>query len=138
MRQLSPHPLWLGHVGSARDLRVVLDVGIAALVDLAAAEPPPPLTRDLVYCRFPLVDGPDNAPWLLRLAVDTTVALLRAGTPTLVFCGAGLSRSPAVAAAAVALVSGRPPDDCLADLAETGPHDVAPGFWQSLKDALRP
>ena len=136
MHQLSPHALWIGHAGDARDLRAVLDAGIAALVDLAAEELPAPLTRDLICCRFPLVDGPDNPPWLLRLAVDTTAVLLRARTPTLVFCGVGLSRSPAVAAAAVALVSGRPPDDCLADLAEAGPHDVAPGLWQSLKDVL--
>src|SRR5262245_33777641 len=84
MGQISPQPLWLGHVGDAENLRGVLDAGIVALVDLAAAEPPVKVPRDLVYCRFPLVDGPDNPPWLLRAAVEATAGFLRAGVPVLV------------------------------------------------------
>lgn len=136
MRQVAPHELWIGHAGDARNLRAILDVGVAALVDLAAAELPVPVTRDLVYCRFPVVDGPGNPPWLLRLAVDTTAALLRARTPTLVFCAAGMSRSPAIAAAALALVSGRPPDECLEGLAASRPCDLASGLWQAVKGVL--
>jgi hypothetical protein len=128
--------LWIGHAGDARNLRAVLDAGILALVDLAAAELPVPVTRDLVYCRFPLVDGPGNPSWLLRLAVDTTAALLRARTPTLVFCGAGMSRSPAIASAAIALVSGRPPETCLEELVASGPCDLASGLWKHIKDVL--
>src|SRR5262249_26770590 len=78
----------------------------APLIDLALEEPPVPLTRELVYCRFPLLDGAGNSPWLLRAALDTTAALLASRVPTLVFCGAGMSRSPAVAAAALAIVEG--------------------------------
>lgn len=136
MRRVAPYDLWIGHAGDARNLRAVLDAGIAALVDLAAAEPPISVTRDLVYCRFPLVDGPGNSSWLLRLAVDTTAALLRARTPTLVCCGAGMSRSPAIAAAAVAVVTGQPPEACLEELAAGGPCDVASGLWKSIKDLL--
>jgi hypothetical protein len=47
------------------------------------------LTRELVYCRFPLVDGAGNPPWLLRAAVETVAGFVRAGVPTLVFCGPG-------------------------------------------------
>ena len=39
--------------------------------------------------------------------------LVRSGTPTLVYCSAGLSRSPCIAAAAVAMVSGLPADEGL-------------------------
>src|SRR5262249_32464615 len=124
--------LWRGHIGDARDLRGLLDVGIVALVDLALNEPPVTVTRELVYCRFPLVDGSDNPPWLLRAAVETTAALLRANVPTLVFCSGGISRTPAVAACALARVTGRSAEECLADLARDGKCDVSVTLWRDL------
>jgi protein-tyrosine phosphatase len=114
MRNVAAYSLWLGHVGDARDLRGVLNAGIAALVDLAINEPPATVTRELVYCRFPLVDGSGNATWLLRAAVETTAGLLGSQTPTLVYCASGMSRSLAIAAAAIARLQNRPPDECLA------------------------
>src|SRR4051812_27081752 len=113
MRAIPGHPLWLGHVGDARDLRRVLSAGIRALVDLALNEPPAAVTRELVYCRFPLVDGAGTPPWLLRSAIQAVAGLLRGGIPTLVFCGGGMSRSPAIAAAALSLVSGKAAAECL-------------------------
>lgn len=132
MRPIPPYSLWLGHAGHVRDLRKVLAAGIVALVDLALDEPMASLTRELVYCRFPLVDGPGNPPWLLRLAITTTASLLRANLPTLVFCGVGMSRSPAIAAAALALVSGQEPEECLLQVMQGGSGDVSPGLWQEL------
>jgi hypothetical protein len=132
MRTIAPHSLWLGHVGDARDLRGVLNAGIAALVDLALNEPPATVTRELVYCRFPLVDGSGNAPWLLRAAVETTAGLLHSETPTLVYCASGMSRSLVIAAAAIARLTNRSPDHCLAEIALTGPHDVSPALWQDV------
>ena len=66
MRRVPGYSLWLGHAGDVRDLRCLLTTGIIAVVDLAIQEAPAPLTRELVYCRFPLVNGPGNPPWLLR------------------------------------------------------------------------
>ncbi|MBY0460374.1 MAG: hypothetical protein K2V38_23920, partial [Gemmataceae bacterium] len=85
MRRIPGYPLWVGSTAAARDLRAILAADIAAVVDLALSEPPPPLTRELVYCRFPLVDGAGNPPWLLRAAIETAARLVRAGVPTLVF-----------------------------------------------------
>src|SRR5262245_25290362 len=136
MRQIPPYSLWLGHVGDARDLRGLLDAGIAALVDLALNEPPVAVTRELVYCRFPLVDGADNPVWLLRAAVETTAALLRANVPTLVFCSGGISRTPAVAACALAHLKGLPAEECLADLARDGKCDVSTTLWLDLVAAV--
>jgi hypothetical protein len=132
MRIIAPYSLWLGHVGDARDLRGVLNAGIAALVDLALNETPATVTRELVYCRFPLVDGAGNPPWLLRAAVDTTAGLLRSQTPTLVYCASGMSRSLTIAAAAIGLLDNRPLADCLAQLAQGGPHDVSPALWHEV------
>src|SRR5262245_17438832 len=103
MRPIPGCSLRLGHVGDVRDLRAVHRAGLLALVDLAVNEPPLAVTRELVYCRFPLVDAPGNPPWLLRAAVETTAGLLRDDVPTLLFCAHGLSRTPAVAASALPL-----------------------------------
>src|SRR6266511_2953700 len=114
MRRIEPYPLWLGHIGDARDPRRVLDAGITALVDLAVEEVPAVKVRELVYCRIPLEDGTGNTPELLQLAMQTVVGLLQARMPTLVLCGAGMSRSPAIASAALALWTGQTCEDCLA------------------------
>jgi protein-tyrosine phosphatase len=118
------------------DLRSIHDAGIAALVDLGMNEKVPTITRELTYCRFPLIDGAGNPPDVLRLAVETTAKLLIAGIPTLVFCGAGMSRSPAVAAAALALATHRQPEQCLAEVIHDGPCDLSPGLWKDLLKAL--
>jgi protein-tyrosine phosphatase len=133
VRQVRGYPLWLGHVGDVRDLRGVLSAGVLAVVDLALNEPPATVTRELAYLRFPLVDAPGNPPWLLRAAVEAVAGLLRSGTPTLVYCASGLSRSPCVAGAAVALARGCPPTEGLAIVAEAGPADVSPGLWAEVQ-----
>lgn len=136
MRQVPGHALWLGHLGDARDVRGILSAGIAAVIDLALNESPLPLTRELVYCRFPLIDGPGNPAWLLGTAVDVVARLLRSGTPTLVYCGAGMSRTPAIAAGALSLVLSCRPSEALALVAQCGPADVTPGLWEEVRAAL--
>src|SRR5262249_28272917 len=137
MHQVPQHQLWLGNVGDVWDPRAVLDVGITALVDLAENEPLPKIPRDLIYCRFPLVDGPDNPPELLRLAVSTTVRPLRPGGPTLVYCSPGVSCPPAIAAAALALLHGQPPEECLQQLHPAKGFDVTPGLWDAVVAAIK-
>lgn len=133
MRQIIPHSLWLGHAGDGRDVRAILDAGIQAVVQLAAEEPPAAHHRDLVDCRFPILDGPGNDPKLLYLAATTVANLLEKRIPTLVCCGGGMSRSPAIAAAALAMILQEAPDDCLKTVAEHHPADVVPGLWDEVK-----
>src|ERR1700722_18815771 len=111
MEQIPPDLLWLGHAGDGRDLRGLFAVGIRARVELAAEEAPAPTPRDLIACHFPLVDGGGNDPAVLILALRTVTSLLEQKVPTLVCCGAGMSRSPAIAAGAIALLSGEHPED---------------------------
>ena len=94
--------LWIGNALDVRDIRGVLGCGIAAIVDLAIEEPPIQFPRDIVYCRFPLIDGAENKPAVLRAAIETVACFMAFGTPTLVACGEGMSRSPAIVAAAMA------------------------------------
>ncbi len=84
--------------------------------------------------RFPLLDGPGNAPELLRLAVETLASLIKLPLATLVCCSMGLSRSPALAAMALARASGSDPRAQLDRVAKIRPLDVSPGLWRSLLD----
>jgi protein-tyrosine phosphatase len=106
-------------------------------VQVAAEEPAISTPRDLIYFRFPLVDGSGNPPSTLLLAVGAVQGLIRLRIPTLVCCGMGLSRSPAVAAVALAMVRRETPDEVLRMLAEHHPVDVSPGFWREIR-AIRP
>jgi len=136
MRPIAGFSLWLGHAGDVRDLRAVLSTGIVAVIDLALSEPPATVTRELVYCRFPLIDGAGNPPWLLTAAIDCVAGLLRSDTPTLVACGAGMNRSPVIAAAAIARVRGCSPVEALLLVSESGPVDVSPGLWNEVQRIL--
>jgi protein-tyrosine phosphatase len=137
MRQISSYALWLGHAGDGRNPRLLLDSGIQAVVQLALEEEPLRLPREIIVCRFPLLDGGGNDPGLLDLAVTTVANLVEKKIPTLVCCGAGMSRSPAVAAVALAIVYQENADECLKRLAEHHPSDVMPGLWNDLKTVLQ-
>lgn len=136
MRQIKPYRLWVGNVTDARNLRSVLDLGILAIVDLAATEAPPTITRDLAYLRCPLLDASGNSPWLVCLAVDNVSRLLHAKVPTLVYCTAGMSRTPAIVAAAMAIESKRPLVDCLREITENVPHDVSAGLIADVQSVM--
>lgn len=132
MNRILPYSVWIGHGGEGHDFSRILDAGIEAVVELAAEEPSFPGRRDLIACRFPLLDGTGNRPELLDLAVRTVARLIEAGVPTLVCCGGGMSRSPAIVAAALALVRHERPAECLKQVVSHHPGDVSPGLWKEI------
>jgi len=136
MRRVADKFLWIGHVGEASDPKLLALHQIRAMVDLAIDELPSTPSRERVYCRFPLLDGSGNPPWLIRSALLCVATLLRANTPTLVFCGAGMSRSPSIAAGGLAIVSGAPLAECLAAVTREGPADVSPGLWNEVSTSV--
>ena len=136
MFRISPYPLWVGHGGEGHDFDRILELGIEAVVELADEEEPWPTRRGLIACRFPLTDGTGNRPELLVLAVRTVASLLAAEVATLVCCGAGLSRSQAVTAAALSLAHGEPPEVSLKWVAQNHPADVSAGLWTELVAVL--
>ncbi len=137
MRAVSSYSLWIGNAGDVRRVANLTEHGIVAVIDLAANEPVAVLPREFVYCRFPLLDGEGNERWLLRTAIETISGLLRDNVPTLVACSAGMSRSPALAAAAIAQLESRDPNECLMECVEGGPADVSPMLWSDVIAALR-
>ena len=135
-RKIAPYPLWIGNAGDVRCVQILIDHGIQAVVDLAANEPVASLPREFVYLRFPLLDGEGNDPRILRAAVNSVVELLLQNIPTLVACSAGMSRSPAITAAAIATLTGRDPNDCLNECVASGPADVSPSLWNDIVTSL--
>ncbi len=135
MREIIPKQLWLGHALDARDLRRIHDLGIRAIVDLAMEEPVAQLSRDLNYCRFPLSDGAGNSVQILKLAIQTTSSFVSNEVPTLVACSAGMSRSPAILAASLAVWKGVTPEECLAEVIHGQPHDISPPLWADILQA---
>lgn len=136
MREVIPGSLWLGNARDARDVKAVLDLGISAVVDLAIEEPPIQFPREVTYCRYPLLDGAGNTPAVLTLAIETTASLVRGKIPALVACGGGMSRAPAIAAAALAVTEAMNPEQALERIAASGPHDVSATFWAEIQAAL--
>jgi hypothetical protein len=136
MDQIEPHALWVGHAGEGRDFRKLFDAGIKALIQVALEEPPPETPRELIACRFPLLDGTGNRPEVVHLAIGTLVALVKKRIPTLIYCGGGMSRSPAIAAAALSVVLQQPPETCLEQVVKHHPSDVSPGLWNEIISLL--
>jgi predicted protein tyrosine phosphatase len=56
--------------------------------------------------------------------------------PTLVSCNFGMSRSPAVAAAALAMLHRESPQDWLKRVLSHHPGDLSPGFWNEVVSVL--
>ena len=136
MRQITDRALWIGNAGDLRDARAILLAGIEAVVEVADCEPLAVLPRELVRCRFPVSDGGDNPPWMLRMAAESVASLLRAGVPVLVCCSAGMSRSLCIAAGGFALAEGRHLAEMLPEVVGSGPADVSPGLLAQLQEAL--
>lgn len=137
MREVIPGLIWIGNARDGGDISGVMAMEFRAVVDLAMEEAPVHFPREIVYCRFPIVDGAGNSPALLRTAIQTLSTLVETSTPTLVTCGAGMSRSPAIVAAALFMTKGGSPDDWLKKITAAGPHDVAPALWNDIRDAIK-
>ena len=137
MREVLPNHLWIGNAGDGRDAGRLLRAGVAAVINLAAEEPSPNLPRSMIYCHFPLMDGPQDDESVLDVAIQTVGSLLKKEIPTLVYCGAGMSRSPAVVAAALSIVQGGSPDEKLKEIVAGHPHDVSPNLWEAVSAACR-
>jgi hypothetical protein len=138
MNQIEPYPVWIGHGGEGHNFGHLFEKGIEAVVELAVEEPSFPPRRDMIACRFPLIDGAGNPPHMLALAIQTVAALITAQVPLLVCCGAGMSRAPAIVAGALAALEHAPPEQCLKRVTRHHPSDVSPVLWGEICQTVRP
>ncbi len=136
MNQILPYPLWLGHAGDGRDYRRIFAEGIQAIIYLAFEELSATPPRELICCRFPLLDGLGNDEQLLFLAANTAATFIQKQVPTLITCGAGMSRSVVMAAAGLTIAYGEMPEEWLRRVVEHHRGDVSPGLWSEVKAML--
>jgi hypothetical protein len=137
MTRIEPHLLWVGHAGDGLASGNLDAIGIRAVVQLAIEERPVTGPRERIVCRFPLLDGDGNDADLLRVAIRCVAFMVQTKIPTLVCCGAGMSRSPAIVAAALALQEQLDPDNALKRVGAACRTDVSPGLWRDIKAALK-
>lgn len=136
MREVIAGIIWIGNAGDGQNIDRVIQLDIKSIVHLAFEEPAFPFPRDRIYCRFPLLDGSDNESVTLNLAIQSVASLIEANVPTLVTCSGGMSRSPAIVAAALSLSKQTPVDDCLNQITASGPHDISPALWNEVRDLV--
>jgi atypical dual specificity phosphatase len=95
--------LFVGTVEDAGDEALVREHNIAIIVSLTYGQPDGGFPADLTVEKVPMRDGPRNDQQNFDRAVTHVLSGLKTEDNLLVHCSAGASRSPAVAATALAL-----------------------------------
>jgi hypothetical protein len=128
--------MWIGNAADARSAASRIEQGFNVVVDLALDEPPAVLPRELIYMRFPINDGAGNDKITLAAAIKTIAMLSELpGLKIAVCCSAGLSRSPAIVAAGIAIAKDRSPEQTLTKMAtQNSRYDVSPALWSDISD----
>ena len=132
VRRIEPYALWIGNAGDGSQPALLYETGIRCVVQLAYEERAAELPRDLIVVRVPLNDGAGNDPAALRLAISTVAELIEQKIPTLVCCGAGMSRSPAIVAMALSKIENHSAAACLERLTAQHAADVSTSLWADL------
>jgi protein-tyrosine phosphatase len=132
VREVIPGTLWVGDAGDLRKPAALEQAGVRAVVQVALSEPIPQLSRELLVAHIPLLDGPGNSSSMIAAALDMVVSLIRSCTPTLICCSGGMSRSPAIAAGALAIANGIDLSEALQRIIENRPHDLSHAVWDSV------
>jgi hypothetical protein len=137
MREILPQKLWIGNSRDVKDIGRLMDLGILAVIDLAYEEISPTLPRSMMYCHFPIVDGQQSSRQILVMAIETIIDLLKKEIPTFVYCAAGMSRTPAIVAAALSQLFGDSMEDNLRKIVSGHPHDISPQLWEQVKEVCK-
>lgn len=95
--------LFVGTIEDAGNRALLREMGIDRIVSVTHSEPDGGFPATLPVANVPMVDGPRNDQEQFERAVTRVLSCLDTGDDLLVHCSAGASRSPAVAATAIAL-----------------------------------
>jgi len=111
-------------VGTAEDAgagALLCEQGVETIVSVTHSGPDGGFPAGVTVERVPMMDGPRNEQQRFDRAVTHVLSCLEAGTCVLVHCSAGASRSPAVAATALALHDGVTLDEAFEQVANRRP-----------------
>lgn len=95
--------LYVGTVDDAGQVENLREVGITTIISLIHRSPTKGYPDEVAVHSVPLRDGPQNDISAFEEAVEMVLSERENDTPLLIHCSAGSSRSPAVAATALAL-----------------------------------
>ena len=120
--------LFVGTIADAGRDSHLRKENIATVVSLTHSEPDTGFPESVTVTRVPITDGPQHDRAQFEAAVDAVLAALDSGESVLVHCSRGASRSPSVAATALALSRDVGIDRAFERVAEnrvvTDPHDA--------------
>ena len=118
--------LFVGTVEDATDDSALETHSVTTIISLTH-ETPSFTEQELTIHSIPLIDGPQHNRQQFTKAVEETIAALEADGGVLVHCSAGASRSPTVAATALALSQDMELEDALQQVADNrdgvDPHE---------------
>lgn len=95
--------LFVGNVDDAGATERLHERGNTTIVSVIRGEPAGGYPVDVTVVSVPLLDGPQNDLERFEQAVSQVLSVLQTDESLLLHCSAGASRSPAVAATAIAL-----------------------------------
>lgn len=98
--------LFVGSIEAAGDEALLSDRGVETVVSLTHERPDGGVPPGVEAVAVPMRDGPRNERAAFERAVAAVRSRIDAGKTVLVHCSAGASRSPSVAATALALAEG--------------------------------
>ena len=124
--------VWLGNASDLRDMRSLLNTGVAAIVDLAIEEPIPAMPRVINYARFALTDDGEGAETTIAAALRLVTSFIDGSVPIAICCNAGMNRSPSIAAAGMALAFRSEARAELRTIAGLKAIDVNPALWSRV------
>jgi atypical dual specificity phosphatase len=120
--------LYVGTLTDAGDESVLQNYGIEKIVSLTYGDPESGFPDSVPVITVAMMDGPRNSKAPFQKAVDEVLSAMRDGKNVLVHCSKGASRSPAVAATAVAIVDGVEISKAFEQIAQqrsaVDPHDA--------------
>ena len=117
--------VFVGTESDAGDQSLLRKHGVDVVVSLTHSKPE---TGDVTRVDIPMVDGPQNSQEAFAEAVTEVVEHRESNCTILVHCSAGASRSPSVAAAAIAHLTEKDLNEAFNQIikqrSETDPHDA--------------
>lgn len=124
MEQITDN-LYIGNLREAGRPKTYTDHDITAVLNLCNLDPVRPYPEYLIIARQPLIDGEQNKLVDFEVAIKQLLELLNREEQIFVHCGAGVSRSCAVTATALAYEHGISIEDAVEWIAREKP-DVNP------------